>query len=174
MADKNKPEDPLGAVGDLLGGLGGLVDGLVKAVGELRDKAEADLQEPGADPTGLIRAVCGLQVRTVVNGESREVRVEPFGNVKPAERAGTRATVSEEIEPIVEVFDESDHVLVLAEMPGVGPTDVSATLDGKVLRLRGEKGRRKYRKDVELPQAFDASKLSQSCNNGVLEVRLAK
>ena len=54
------------------------------------------------------------------------MKVEPFGNVRKDERTG-RATVREVMEPPVDVFEEADHVLVVAEMPGVGAEDVHSS-----------------------------------------------
>ena len=46
-----------------------------------------------------------------------EIKVEPFGNVTKDKESG-RTVVHEVREPLVDVFEEDDHVLVIAEMPG--------------------------------------------------------
>ena len=60
------------------------------------------------------------------------MKVEPFGNVAKDAKTG-RATVHEVIEPPVDVFEEADHVLVVAELPGVSDEDIKLELRDDVL-----------------------------------------
>jgi HSP20 family protein len=75
---------------------------------------------------------------------------------------------------MVDVFDEGDHVLVVAEMPGVGEEDLQLELKDDVLIIAAERGEMKYRKEVLLPDTFSAGQMSHSCRNGVLEIKLAR
>ncbi|MFI5456043.1 MAG: Hsp20/alpha crystallin family protein, partial [Isosphaerales bacterium] len=105
--------------------------------------------------------------------QSGGVKVEPFGNVRKDERAG-QATVQEVMEPLVDVFEEPDHLLVVAELPGIGPDDVKLELSDDVLIIAAEKKTKKYRKEVLLPASFAPGSMSHTCRNGVLEVKLAR
>ena len=70
----------------------------------------------GLDPEGKLRGVYGFSVRTAMGDQGqREVKIEPFGNLR-REPAGERR--SGRREPPVDVHEEEDHVLVLAEIPG--------------------------------------------------------
>jgi HSP20 family protein len=75
---------------------------------------------------------------------------------------------------MVDVFDEQDHVLLVAEMPGVSETDVHIELKDDILTLAAARGDTKYRKEVLLPQAFTAAQMSHTCRNGILKVKLTK
>ncbi len=73
--------------------------------------------------------------------------------------------VQEVREPVVDIFEEEDHVLVVAEMPGVSPEDVKITVEDDLLTISAERGDKKYRKEVLLPASCrsreDAGHLQQ-------------
>ena len=100
----------------------------------------------------------------------KEVKVEPFGNVRRDKSSGE--TVVQEIrEPVVDVFEEKDHTLVVAEMPGVCAEDVDLTVKDDLLTIYAEKRDKKYRKEILLPRAYPREKMTMTCNNGILEIR---
>ena len=158
----------IGSIGSILGGLGGLLEKLA----EFAEKGE-EIRRSGefAAPGGKIRGVYGFSVKVGAGGT--EFKVEPFGNVRRDETSGG-PIVTEIREPMVDVFDEHDHVLVVAEMPGVGEEDVRVDIEDDILTIAAEKKDTRYRKEVLLPSAFPREKMSYSCRNGILEVRFAK
>lgn len=156
-------------------GVGGFLDGLsnvLEKLGELAEKGE-ELRKSGefGGPDSNVRGVYGFRIRTGLGRE--DVEVEPFGNVREDEETG-EAVVSETSEPLVDVFDEEGHVLVVAEMPGVGEEDIDLDLKDDILTIAAERGQKKYRKEVLLPTSFTPEQVSHTCRNGVLEVRLDK
>ena len=72
------------------------------------------------------------------------------------------------------MFDEDEHVLVVAEMPGVGEEDVELAVEDDILSIAAERGQKKYRKEVLLPRGFRAEQMRYTCRNGILEVKLHK
>ena len=161
--------------GHVFMGLGGFLEGLgsvIEKLGELAEKGE-ELQKTGeiTDPTGKLKGIYGFNIKMGLGNE--ELKVEPFGNVRKDEQTG-KATVQEVREPMVDVFDEENHVLVVAEMPGIGEGDVELELKEDVLAIIAASGGHKYRKEVLLPAAFSMQQMSHKCHNGVLEVTLAK
>jgi HSP20 family protein len=78
------------------------------------------------------------------------------------------------MEPPVDIFEESDHVLVVAEMPGVGADDVHVELKEDILTIAAERGSKRYRKEVLLPSAFAAEAMTRTCRNGIVEIKLAR
>jgi len=158
---------------ELGGFLGGLTN-LIEKLGDLAEKGK-ELQETKqfGDPGG-IQGVYGFTIRTGLGGEKGGgVKVEPFGNVRKDERTG-RATVQEVMEPLVDVFEESDHVLVVAELPGVSDENVQVELRDDILTIAAARGAKKYRKEVLLPASFEEKSMSRTCRNGILEVKLAR
>lgn len=158
-------------------GLGGLFRGLgdlLEKVGELAETGQELRREGTIDGLGGKKGVQGVYGFTVkFGGLGRDpVRVEPFGNLK--KDAGGATRVADEREPVVDLFDEADHVLVVAELPGVEEAQVKTEVRGDVLVVTAAGKERKYRKEVLLPAAFEAAAMSRRLCNGILEVRFDK
>jgi HSP20 family protein len=99
--------------------------------------------------------------------------VQPFGNVRKDKETG-KAVVSEVREPMVDVFDEPEHVLVVAEMPGVDQECLTLDLHDDVLTIDAGRGEKRYHKEVLLPASFTEDRMTHTCRNGVLEVKFQK
>ncbi len=156
-------------------GVGGLFKGLadlVERLGELAETGE-ELKRTGEIRGGgkEVKGVYGFSVKVGLGDEG--VKVEPFGNIARDEQTD-EAVVRETREPIVDVFEESDHILVVAEMPGIGPDDLRIEVKDDILTLSAEKGTKRYRKEILLPRAVQLDKTTISCNNGIVEVKCLK
>jgi len=155
--------------GGFMGGLGGLIGKLAEMAEKGKELHEvADLRDP-AD--GSKRGVVGFSIRVGLGDDG--IKIERFGNLKQDEKTGN-AVVQPVREPMVDVFDEADHVLVVAEMPGVGEEDVQVELKDDILTVSAEHGDQKYRKEVLLPVAFPAESMSRTCRNGIVEIKFTK
>jgi len=157
-------------------GSSGIVDRLGTILEKLSELAESgkelhetkDIRDPA---TGQTRGVVGYSIRVGIGNEG--IKVERFGNLRKDEKTG-KAVVHPVREPLVDLFDEADHVLVLVEMPGMGSGDVQLELRDDILTIAAEKGDQKYRKEVLLPSAFLPANMSHTCRNGILEVKFMK
>ena len=92
--------------------------------------------------------------------------------------------------PKIDVSETKDAVMVKAEIPGVDAKDISLSIHGELLTLKGEKSQEKEDKDerhhrversygaflrtVRLPSAVDPTKIDAKFKNGVLTVTLPK
>ncbi len=106
-------------------------------------------------------------------GPDGKPHIEEFGNVK---RVGGKPIISEEREPLVDVFEEGNDIVVIAELPGVDKDKIKVKVsdDHRKLIIRASNKQRKYYKEVELPTEVDPKSAKASYKNGVLEVRLKK
>ena len=161
------------AFGGIFSGLAGLVEKL----GELAEKG-GELSRSGefqGDAKGKeFKGVYGFSVKMGIGKEGGSTfKVEPFGTVGKNDETG-RSEVSEVREPLVDVYDEDDHVLVVAELPGVSREELKVELADDILTLSAEKGERKYRKEVLLPAAVDKAKMTVNCHDGMAEIRIGK
>ena len=77
------------------------------------------------------------------------------------------------LEPLVEVHDGEEEVLVLGELPGITGDQVRLDLEGSVLRISASDGARSFLGRAEIPPVDPAS-MAVSCRNGVLEVRFRR
>jgi HSP20 family molecular chaperone IbpA len=91
--------------------------------------------------------------------------------------------------PRTDTYESDDHIVLLAEMPGVAPDAVDITLEKRALTIRGETselGHRGYRQvyaeyadgDYErvftLSEDIDRDRIEASHNNGILRLTLPK
>jgi len=90
----------------------------------------------------------------------------------------------------VDVYEDQDDVVVKADLPGLTKEDISVTLTGTTLTIRGEKRKEEevkeenyYRSErsygafsrtVELPAEVKSEQVKARFKDGVLEVRLPK
>jgi HSP20 family protein len=153
-------------------GLGGILKGLgdlVEKLGDLSKTGEqlsqtGEIHGPGKD----LKGIYGFTFKVGL-GDDRP-RVEPFGNLRQDRESG-HTVVQEVREPVVDVFEEEDHVSVLAEMPGVAVEDVQIAVEEDLLTISAQRGDKKYRKEVLLPASYAREKMQVTCNNGVVEIK---
>ena len=147
--------------------------GLFKGLGNLIDLA-SKLSEEGVEKKGEIkglskgaRGVYGFSIRTLAG----KPVIESFGNI----RETSKGPVVEEVrEPMVDVFDEEDRILVIAELPGVSEDEIKVEVAGDILNLAASDSDRKYAKEILLPCKVKADSVKTSYKNGILEIRLDK
>ena len=127
-------------------------------------------------------------------------RYEPYGlfgqfsNEVNRMLAGNRDTRSvtphRDWTPAVDIREEADRFVLLADIPGVSREAVDITLDEGVLTVRGERSAtddeagREYRRrerthgtfarQFTLPDTVDAEHISATVTSGVLEIVIAK
>jgi len=115
-------------------GLGGILKGfgdLVEKLGELSETGEQLSRNGEIHGAGKeVKGIYGFTVKVGL-GDDRP-RIEPFGNIRKDRESG-RSVVQEVREPVVDVFEEDDHVLIVAEMPGISVEDVQLTVEDDLL-----------------------------------------
>ena len=147
--------------------------GLFKGLGNLIDLA-SKLSEEGYERRGEIRGlpkgakgVYGFSIRTLAG----KPVIESFGNI----RETAKGPVVEEVrEPMVDVFDEKDRILVIAELPGVSENEIKIEVAGDILNLAASDRDRKYAKEILLPGKVKPDSMKTSYKNGILEITLEK
>lgn len=93
-------------------------------------------------------------------------------------------------EPLVEMREEGNDVLVSAELPGVGKEDIKLRVTSERMEIRVEKKEKTeekkrgyyacssrfegYHEALSFPAAVDAKKAKATFRNGMLEVRVPK
>jgi HSP20 family protein len=92
--------------------------------------------------------------------------------------------------PLVNISEDTDHVYVRAELPGVRPEDLEITIENQGLILRGQRRiateeknvnyhRREresgfFRRVLRLPAPVSPQNVEAACKDGVLTITLAK
>jgi len=153
-------------LGGVFKGIGNLLDLVSKMTEEGKEEYSRTGEIKGlGDKT---KGVYGFSVKVGLGGKPV---IEEFGNIQATED-GT--VVAEVREPLVDVLDEGDHLMVIAELPGVKEDDINVKVKGDVLELTAETKDRKYSKELLLPCPVDDSTLDSFYRNGILEIKLAK
>jgi len=92
--------------------------------------------------------------------------------------------------PPVDILEQADGIRIMAELPGVNPSDVKISVEDNILTIQGakqqvaeEKTERVHRyertygafeRSFTLPPTVDASNIKATYDNGVLTVTLPK
>lgn len=160
--------------GGFFSGLGSLIEQL-GVLAEQAEKAGGTVHKSGSFNVGSgsqqKKGVYGFTVKSALG--DKPPQVEPFGHIRRDE-AGKLVEVHEIREPIVDVFDEPDRVVIVAELPGIEEHNLHIEINGDILLISSEEVEPKYRKELLLPCSFKGSQMSFHCRNGVLEIQLLK
>jgi HSP20 family protein len=93
--------------------------------------------------------------------------------------------------PVLDALDEGNRYVVRAEVPGLEASDIEVSYAEGTLTVRGHKKEEytdetraglirherrfgQFARSLPLPGAVEASKISATCRNGVLEITLQK
>ncbi|MCT7378086.1 Hsp20/alpha crystallin family protein [Chelativorans salis] len=91
--------------------------------------------------------------------------------------------------PDTDIYETVDHIVLVADMPGVAPGDVDVTLERRVLTIRGkvpteahdgykrlyaEYGEGDFERVFTLSEEVDRDHIEASHKNGVLTLKLPK
>jgi HSP20 family protein len=170
MPEDKRPESEKAQIHFDLG-LGGIFKGLGDLLDVLSEMSEAGEEETTRSGEFRVkglgekaRGVYGFTIRTGIGGIPQ---VQRFGNIRSSKEG---AVVAEVREPLVDVFEEEEEIVVAAELPGVNEDEVSIEIEDDILSLKTT-GERKYEKEILLPAAVDAESLRKTFKNGILELR---
>jgi len=169
--DKNK-EKKEDADFDLFG-LGGLFKGIEKLV-DLAGKLEengAIRKEGEINFDHIKKGMKGVYGFTISTAGGGTPKVETFGNIKKTPEG---PKVDEEREPITDIFNEKNEIVVIAEMPGIEENDLEIDLKEDILEISAVSKSRTYRKELLLPVKVIKQNLTHKFTNGILEIRIKK
>ena len=96
-----------------------------------------------------------------------------FGNIKKEPISG-ETEVRKTREPLVEINEEEDQIILVAEMPGVNKEDIELNATNRSITISTQKivSGRSYFKEIDLPAAINQDYAKARYTNGILEVRL--
>jgi HSP20 family protein len=108
-------------------------------------------------------------------GPNGKPTIDSFGNLKARPYSG-EPEVKKVREPLTEVNEEGDQIIVICEMPGVTKDEIElkATRDSLTISTKSKFQGRAYYKEVKLPSAINSDYAKARYTNGILEVKLKK
>jgi len=173
-------EGVLKGAGQIIPGLGSLLEGLEKSpafkerLKRINQEVERRLKETPLKRTGDRGPYMesGFSTRTLVQPQGTDFMDEKpsFGGKvkKPSPPPPPKPK-----EPMVDVFDEKDHLRIIAELPGVAEKDIKTDLEKDILTIRINSAGWKPEHKVALPYA-PQGKLKKIFRNGFLEIKVAR
>lgn len=180
--EEKKPDKEESVAGGILKGIGGIIPGLgglIESLGKspafkerlkrIDEEVERKIKEaPLRRTEGRgSRMPMGVPpgVRGKVSGKKRFVKERPAGKPEgpppmPKERPA-------------DIFDERDYIKIIAEIPGVGESDIKVDLVKDNLAISVDVPDRKYQQKLKLA-CEPKGKLEKTYKNGILEIKINK
>jgi len=166
-------EGVLKGAGQIIPGLGGLLKGLEKSpafrerLAKINQEVERRLRETPLKRTSDRgpHMESGFSSRTLAPEETSS-----FGKKGKKPSASTPPHPKE---PVVDVFDEKDHLRIIVELPGVAEKDIKTDLEKEDLILKINSAGWKPEHRITLP-AVPSGKLKKVFKNGILEINIPK
>jgi HSP20 family protein len=144
------------------------VDSFIELVSDMAEKGQEQVENTGKikTPSGK-SAMYGFSVKI---GGAGLPQVERFGNIMRKTEDGP--VMEESREPFVDIFEETDSIEVIVELPGIEEKDISYEIKDDVLTLKATSKDRKYTKEVLL--SCKVSLLKTAYKNGIFRLTLNK
>jgi len=174
----------LRGLGDVIPGLGKMLEGLedseafqdrLDAINKEVDKRfrETPLKKVEGGGIGL----GGIPRKGSIPKVERDFSIETLASEKPTVKKQARKPRPKEEkvekEVLVDIFEEDEHLKIIAELPGVEEKDIKVELKEDSLIISADTPYRKYYKEVALPCSVKEAP-EASYKNGILEIGLGK
>jgi HSP20 family protein len=153
---------------DMFKQIEGMIDRMLEDLGDGAFIDSKSIEEFMQNPQGTNPFVFGFSMTIGPDGKPQLRR---FGNVSPDE-SGIKMTP--QLEPLVDVIEDNDEIIVVAELPGVEKDEIKVRIKGTNLTIHVENPARPYHKVISLPSKVKKEDASSAIRNGILEVRLKK
>ena len=106
---------------------------------------------------------------------------------KPANPDALKESESKNVQPLVDIYENQEEILLQVEMPGVERDNIKVQLDNGRLSLVARRsaaswhtplytefGPVEYRRSFSVPQTIDGNKVKAELHDGVLHLHLPK
>ncbi len=144
-----------------------MMDRMMKQMRDGRLLDPSKMEEFMRDPQSTNPFVFGFSMRVGPDGKPI---IQRFGNVSGEEEF----KMTPHLEPLVDVIEEDDEIIVVAELPGVSKDEINVRIKGSTLIIKVDNPQRPYHKILELPGKVKKDQATSAIRNGVLEIRLKK
>jgi len=142
-----------------------LYDELEK-LGDLIDETmQKALDNPSKD-TPTKRKIFSVKI-----GPDGKPNVQEFNNNQPLQ---AESEVGDDLEPLVDILEEGETVIVLAALPGVNKDDIDLRLTERNLTFSVDAVDFEWYDELRLPARVNPKSARASYKNGVLEIKVKK
>ena len=141
----------------------------LERLGDLIDETIQKAFETSSEKTPVHRTrVQGFSIKIGPDGKPR---IQEFNNRKPRQK---KTEISEEPEPLVDIIEDAETLVVLASLPGVKRDSIDLRTTENRLTISVNTPNLECHKELKLPARVDPKSAHASYKNGVLEVKLKK
>lgn len=156
---------------------GGGLSGLINNLSNLAEKSESfqkNFDINGKEGVIDFRIRSGPLKRTTARHRGQYIGKPLKKKVGTQQESFSPETVEPivEREPIVDIFEEEDNVIVMVELPSVAEKDIDWNVEGNTLTIKAGTSNRKYYKEIILPKTVEKKGVESTYRNGILEVKL--
>ncbi len=107
------------------------------------------------------------------------IRIGPDGmpvveNLQPEQQSAVGQKHEAPKEPLVDIVDEGDSLVIVAELKGIMKEDISVTAKAEEIDIAVSNSNTVYSRNIPMPQLVNPASGKAKYNNGVLEIRLKK
>ena len=104
-------------------------------------------------------------------GPDGKPRIREFNNRQPQQ---AESEVSDDPEPLVDIIEEGETVIVLVALPGVNKDDIGLRLTENNLTFSVDAADFEWYNELKLPARVNPKSARASYKNGVLEIKVKK
>ncbi|MHA2428235.1 MAG: archaeal heat shock protein Hsp20 [Candidatus Hermodarchaeia archaeon] len=104
-------------------------------------------------------------------GPDGKIQLNPFGNLNPE---GPPPVVSDTREPLIDVMEQDEDIILIAELPGIKEKDLDIAVSDYTVTIQVNNPERKYAKTIDLPAPVQINSAKSNYNNGILEIKIKK
>ncbi len=104
-------------------------------------------------------------------GPEGKPRIREFNNRQPQQ---AESEVSDDPEPLVDIIEEGETVIVLVALPGVNKDDIDLRLTENNLTFSVDAADFEWYNELKLPARVNPKSARASYKNGVLEIKVKK
>jgi HSP20 family protein len=127
----------------------------------------------------MMRGRAGLGNNQFIRGFSLHIgpngkpEIQEFGNQVKKTPTGA-PVISEEREPVTDILENSSHVFITIELPGVERSDIDLKAKAQTVEISVDAPARKYHKVIELPCRARPRTAQATYRNGILDISVEK
>ena len=145
---RNQDDDKDNNIVPIFKGLGRLINIVADMIEN--DKNEIDIKGDINDPEESKKIVGKYGFNIKLGGE----KINKLGDINKlntiSDNSNKERAVPKTIEPVTDIFEEDNKVIVVMELPGVDEENIELEIDENILKIRAEGNGSCYSKDIEL------------------------
>jgi HSP20 family protein len=141
----------------------------LEKLGDLIDETLQKSFDPSSEKTpSRCNRVQGFSIKIGPDGKPR---IQKFNNRQPQRN---EPKIGDDPEPLVDLIEEGETLVVLAALPGVKKDDIDLRITENCLTVSVDTADLEWYNEFKLPTKVDPQSARASYKNGVLEVKVKK